>query len=72
MFPSLACSARSGPAFPPAGLAARCPHAPATYLLSPRDGLPPPPGSAEALLILLARSRPAVCGTTAASPEVQG
>jgi hypothetical protein len=43
LFPFLARDARSGPAFPPAGLAARFPHAPAPWLLSPAGRISPPP-----------------------------
>jgi hypothetical protein len=43
LFPSFAGDARSGPESPPAGLAARFPHAPVEWLLSPAGRISPPP-----------------------------
>jgi hypothetical protein len=43
LFPSLGGDSRSGPASPPAGLAARYPHAPARWLLWPTGRFSPPP-----------------------------
>ena len=43
LFPSLAQDNRSGPAYPPAGLAAQDPHAPARWLLPPAGRVLPPP-----------------------------
>jgi len=50
LLPSLARDAQSGPASPPAGLAARCPHASAPWLFSPAGRISPPPSRSRGSL----------------------